>query len=184
MKQLFFLVEEPSMKEVLDALLPFILPPEVGFKIIKHEGKQDLERSIPRKLKAIQIPGVQFIVVRDQDSADCIQVKERLRTLCIQSGRKDSLVRIVCNELESWFLGDLAAVEQAFHRRGLAGRQGNAKYRNPDELHNAAQELKKLVPEYQKISGSRAIAQHMTPDNNCSHSFQVFIEGVRRCSSR
>jgi predicted ATPase len=33
----------------------------------------------------LQIPGVKFIVVRDQDSADCIQVKERLRTLCIQS---------------------------------------------------------------------------------------------------
>lgn len=56
MKELVFLVEEPSIKGLglLKVLLPKILPEEVSFKIIKHEGKTDLKRSIPRKMRAYQ----------------------------------------------------------------------------------------------------------------------------------
>lgn len=50
--ELIFLLEEPSMKATLENLLPKIIPPEINYKCIAHEGKQDLEKSIPRKLKA------------------------------------------------------------------------------------------------------------------------------------
>lgn len=46
-----FLLEEPSMKVALEGLLPRILPGE-NFRLIAHEGKQDLAKSIPRKLRA------------------------------------------------------------------------------------------------------------------------------------
>ena len=49
---LVFLLEERSMKEFLDILLPKILPENVGFRTIPHEGKSDLEKSIKTKLKA------------------------------------------------------------------------------------------------------------------------------------
>jgi hypothetical protein len=49
---LVFLLEEPSMKALLDVLLPRIIPENITFKCIPHEGKQDLEKSIPKKLKA------------------------------------------------------------------------------------------------------------------------------------
>ena len=47
MSELVFLLEEPSMKVLLDDLLPRFYP-TLSFRCIPHEGKQDLERSIPR----------------------------------------------------------------------------------------------------------------------------------------
>ena len=69
------MLEEPSMKELLKMILPRVLPEEVQYYLIKHEGKQDLEKSLPRKLRAIT-QDARFIVVRDQDSADCHEVKQ------------------------------------------------------------------------------------------------------------
>jgi hypothetical protein len=41
-------------------------------------------------------------------------------------------------------------------------------------------ELKKLIPAYQQISGSQKISQYMDIEKNKSHSFHVFMSGVRR----
>ena len=70
MTKLVFLVEEPSMADLLDGLLPRLFP-ALRFQCVPHDGKQDLEKSIPRKLRAWREPGVRFVVTRDQDSADC-----------------------------------------------------------------------------------------------------------------
>jgi hypothetical protein len=107
--KIVFLLEEASIKEFLDIVLPKILSSGVTFMTVPHEGKQDLERSIPRKLRAWLEPNVRFVIVRDQDGTDCIRLKEKLYRQCVESGRPDTMVRIVCNELESWFLGDLPA---------------------------------------------------------------------------
>ena len=110
---LVFLLEEASMKTVLDIILPQILPESVEFKTIPHSGKSDLEASIPHKLKAWRQPDTKFIIVRDQDSGDCVQIKEALKRLAEPYGRP-VLIRIACRELESWYLGDLKAVSQAY----------------------------------------------------------------------
>jgi hypothetical protein len=178
MKQLVFLLEEESMKALLDVLLPQILPQGINFLCISHEGKQDLEKSIPRKLRAWQTPDTAFVIVRDKDGADCIEIKKHLVNLCAQAGRNDSLVRIACHELESWFLGDLAAVEKAFNIKKLAEQQRNRKYKEPDKLSNASEELEKLVKGYRKVSGAKKIAAYMAIDQNYSHSFNCFISGV------
>lgn len=47
MSRIVFLLEERSMKTLLDGLLPRFLP-GISFLCIPHEGKQDLEKSIPR----------------------------------------------------------------------------------------------------------------------------------------
>ena len=166
------------MKALLDILLPQILPPEIDFLCIPHEGKQDLEKSIPRKLRAWQTPDTTFVIVRDKGGADCIEIKNRLVNLCQQAGHSDSLVRIACHELESWFLGDLGAVEKAFNIKKLAEQQRNRKYKEPDKLSNASEELEKLVKGYRKVSGAKKIAAYMTIDQNYSHSFNCFISGV------
>lgn len=44
-------------------ILPKVLPEGVQYHLIKHEGKQDLEKSLPRKLRAIT-HDARFIVVR------------------------------------------------------------------------------------------------------------------------
>jgi hypothetical protein len=179
MKEIVFLVEEPSMKEFLKVILPKVLPEEVFYRIIPHEGKQDLEKSIPKKLRAFRQPDTHFVVLIDQDSNDCLVLKKRLLELCQESGRENCLVRIVCHELETWFLGDLEAVGQAFSKQNLARRQREAKFRQPDRLTNPAQVLKLLVPEYQKVNGARAIGKHLKLCENESHSFAVFLKGLQ-----
>ena len=180
MSKIVLLLEEPSMKEALQGLLPKILPPEVHWQAIPHEGKRDLEGSIPRKLRGWREPGVRFIVMRDQDQAPCLVLKNKLLTLCQQAFRPDSMVRIVCHELESWFLGDLKAVGQAYDLPDLHTLQDKRKFKDPDHLSSPYLELKKLVKDYQKVSGARAIGPRLDPDNNRSKSFQVFIQGIRR----
>ncbi len=179
MSKLVFLLEEPSMKEALKGLLPRLLPDNIECRYIPHEGKRDLEKSIPRKLRAWREPGVRFVVVRDQDNGPCKNVKRRLLELCERGDRSDTLIRIACRELESWFLGDLAAVEAGMGVGNLAKMQNKRKFRDPDRLGSPSAELKRLAPAYQKISGARSIGTHLDPDRNRSHSYRVFIEGLR-----
>ena len=47
MSRVVFLLEEYSMKALLDALLPRLFP-DLRFLCVPHEGKGDLEKSIPR----------------------------------------------------------------------------------------------------------------------------------------
>ncbi len=77
MKLVFFL-EERSMKELLDGILPKILPDGITFKTIPHEGKYDLERSLPIKLRAWNESDTSFIIVHDQDSNNCIELKKKI----------------------------------------------------------------------------------------------------------
>ena len=180
MAHLVFMLEEQSAKEMLDILLPRLLPPEVTFLCIPHEGKQDLEKSVSIKLKQWNVPDSWFVVIHDKDQADCLRLKDRLKTLCVESGRPETLVRIAVHELESWFLGDLAAVDKAFSRQDLAGKQQSRKFRNPDALANAQEELKKLVKGYQKVAGARAVAPHLALEGNTSTSFQCLVSGIRK----
>ena len=88
--KLVFLLEEPSMKYLLDELLPRILPENVEFQTIPHKGKQALERSIPRKLRGWTEPGdVRFVILHDQDTKDCVKLKQDLMALC--AGRANYL---------------------------------------------------------------------------------------------
>ena len=60
--------------------------------------------------------------------------------------------------------------------------QRSKKYRAPDALANAADELKRITNyEYQKIDGSRRIAEHLRLDgSNRSASFNMLVSGIRR----
>jgi hypothetical protein len=179
---LIFLLEEESMRAVLEVILPKLT--NKTFRCIAHQGKQDLAQSIPRKLKVFQNinPETKFIIVHDQDSHDCVKLKNELKKLCSEVEQKNVLIRIVCRELESWFLGDLAAVEKAYELQPnrLRKQQNKNKFRNPDRLNCAKQELKSLVQEYYQLHHAKKIAPHLSITDNCSHSFCVFIEGIQK----
>jgi len=98
MSRIVFLLEERSMKVLMDGLLPRMFP-ELDFLCVPHEGKQDLENN-------------------------------SLRTI---------------------------------NRR--------ARYRNPDSITNPSNEIVKLIPEFQKISGARRMAPYLSEDGNNSPSF-------------
>lgn len=182
MKRVIFLLEEYSMKVLLDGLLPRLFPP-LHFLCVPHEGKQDLERSIPRKLRAWREPGVRFCVIRDNDGADCAAVKRSLVEACEQGGRQDSLVRIACQELEAWYFGAPDALATAFGRADLHRILEKARFRDPDSIDQPATALAELVPEFQKVSGARSLAPLLTRENG-SRSFQVLMSGIERLSKQ
>lgn len=184
MGRVVFLLEEPSMKAFLDEYLPRAFP-DLPFLCVRHDGIKDLEASIPRKLRAWREPGVRFVVLRDNHGADCKTVKRRLISLCEQGNRKDSLIRIVCQELESWHLGSPEALAAAFESPALVKRASQHKFADPDRLTNAAQEMGRLVTGFRKIDGARRMGRAMPTDSTISRSksFQVFCNGLSRLVS-
>jgi len=187
MTQLVCLLEEPSAEEMLKAVCKRILPAEVQTRFLVFEGKQDMDRQLERKLKYWNLSGSVFLIMRDQDSSDCHIVKENLKSKTAAAGKIDkTIIRIACHELESFYLGDLAAVEKGLKLHGLSALQEKRKYREPDSLANAAQVLKKLTGgKYQKISGSRAIGEFLRLDGgNRSQSFNALLNGIRQLTGQ
>ena len=179
MEKIVFLLEEESMKKVLMVILPKLMPQSYIFQCVHHNGRSALEKSIRIKTKGWREPNVRFVIVHDKDSADCKILKSKIFNMIFETRRPDTLIRIVCTELESWFLGDLNAVEEAFHV-DLSKKKNKTIYKNPDVISNAKQELRRLVPQYQPISGAERISKFLDINRNRSKSFQVFISGVRR----
>lgn len=180
MTELVFMLEEPSARSMLEGLLPRFLPDDVIVRYIVFEGKQDLEKNLVRRMRGYRVPGSLFVVMRDQDSGDCFAIKQRLLQLCGQAGKSRVLVRIACKELESWYLADLAAVENGLELTGIAKHQNKQKFRASDYIGSPSAELAKLTNGfYQKVSGSRSIGPFLDLSNRRSNSFRIFIEGIK-----
>lgn len=178
---LVFMLEEPSMRHFLAGIMERVLPWNFTATYLVHEGKQDLEKSIPRKMRAWQIPDSLFIIIRDKDGEDPFTLKARLRALCAH--RPESLIRIPVHHLESWILGDMNAIAIAFGKPALAQLSSNRKFRNPDLLGNASDELSRLIPGYQKVSGARSVSPHMSLEGNRSPSFNLFLNDIQRLAA-
>ena len=183
MTKLVFLVEEPSMADLLNELLPRLFPCLL-FQCVPHEGKSDLEKSIPRKLRAWREPDVRFMVMRDQNGGDCRQVKAKLAERCKQGGRTDALVRVVCRELEAWYIGDEEALTQAFPdtAKQIRHELRKSRFRDPDSVDQPARALLGFIPEFRKRSGARSLGRYLSRENH-SCSYQFFLAGVDRLLS-
>ena len=183
MSRVVLLLEEYSMKALLDGLLPRLFP-HLMFQCVPHDGKADLEKSIPRKLRAWREPGVRFVVVRDNDRGDCLALKERLENLCSVRPQRDVMIRIVCQELEAWYLAEPDALADAFEKESLRRIGARKGFSQPDTVSYPARELARLVPKFQKVSGARILADHLTRKRNRSPSFHAMIDGIERLASR
>lgn len=175
-----FLLEEPSMKVFLAECLPRWVPgwrEGEHFLLIKHEGKSDLDRSIPIKLKAWREPGVRFVILRDNDGATCTEVKGRLLDLCADSGRA-AKVRLVCQELEGWYLADEMALREAYPAHEKAIRRLSKRFSDPDRCQKPSVELARAVPEFQKQDAARRLGLRLAPDRSRSSSCRVFSRTV------
>ena len=173
------------MATLLRNLLPKLFPDfreKEHWLIIPHQGKSDLERSYPRKMKEWREPMVRFILLRDNDGVDCLALKHRLIST-VPDHAPAYLVRIVCQELEGWLLGDMAAVAAAYPAAARHRSFKNLSKKDPDTLANAAELIKALTGTGAKVARVSMIAKHLQPSNNRSHSFQVFVNGLRRMLS-
>lgn len=180
MNELVVLTEEPSAKDLLEGLLPRLLPANWTFRCVPYEGKQDLEKRMGILLRHWRNPDARFVVLRDQDSGDCRTIKADLIARCHAAGRLDVLVRIACRELEAWIAGDLQAFAAEFWVPAAARASNKAKFRNPDLLGSPVTELRQFLSGYQKRDGARRMGLRLDADSNQSPSFAAFCHGVRK----
>lgn len=194
------LVEEPSAEVALKLLLPQILGDEVKFRILAHQDKLHLLKSLPNTLRGYRhwLPDNYWLIVLiDEDRDDCHKLKQKLEDIALKAGLSTKtnpdgdgnfsvINRIVIEELEAWFFGDIPALVEAFPRvpETLDRRQS---YRDPDAIRGGTWEaLERVLREggyykngLAKIDAARKIAEYMDPDRNRSKSFQVFRDALR-----
>jgi Domain of unknown function (DUF4276) len=199
-----FLVEDLSTQEACTIFLPKLLPSGTEYEIRSFRGKQDLLSKLPDRLKAYRgwIPqDWRIVVLVDLDNDNCQDLKRKLedmsqqagfitRSTCIQGQPFQVLNRIMIEELEAWFFGDVEAIGQAYTgiHSSLAQK---AKYRDPDAIQGGTWEA--LQRELQrvghfkggldKVKAAREIAQFMNPEVNRSPSFQTFRHGLLEMTS-
>ncbi len=194
-----FLVEEASAEAALKNLIPKIISPDVTFDIHPYEGKTDLIKKIPKRLKGYThwIPiDWRIVVLIDQDQQDCLMLKQTLEQAAQDAGliTKTSvksnctflvLNRIAIEELEAWFFGDVEAIQKAYPRIP-SNLDLKAKFRIPDAITGGTWEaLEKVLQKsgyykggLPKVETARNISSYMNPHSNRSRSFQVFRDGL------
>ena len=179
MREIVVLTEEPSIRPVFESLERKLDLGDARLQIITHNVVSDLERSLPRKLRGWRNPDSAFLVVRDNDGGNCAARKARLQKIIDDAGRADrTLIRIVCQELEAWFLGD----RQAMHDAGVlpAGANPAILRGNPDQIDKPSRRLDEYLKGYAKIEGALKIAPYMEPDRNRSVSFRHIVNALLR----
>lgn len=186
---IFLFTEEPSLQAFVTILIAKLFP-TLNVQYRRYQGKQDFKKNIRNNIATLskQYPHAKFMVVLDKDSHDCKTLKAGLKEECEQAGLDTSqfLIRIVCTELESWYLGDLEAISKADFSFRQKVSQKNQKFRDPDRLANAKQELQKLLKSvYVPTQFASQVALHFANriDVNCSCSFQHFISGFKKLST-
>lgn len=200
--RLFIHVEEPSMKEVMDVLLPRLLAGRsVQPKVIDHGSKQGLLTNLSKRMRGYANwpePGLRVMVLVDRDNDNCATLKSALESAAISMGmhtkskpdhtkRFRVVNRVVIEELEAWFLGDVYALAKAYP--GVSptlGRQ--SRFRDPDAVAGGTWEalLKTLKKaghyvgsnQLPKIEVVRRISPLMSLNDNRSRSFNEFLTGL------
>ncbi|MDC0834154.1 DUF4276 family protein [Geitlerinema sp. CS-897] len=193
-----FLVEEYSAEMALENLLLKFLPEDVTFQIHAFQGKRDLLKKLPDRLRGYRawIPeNYRIVVLCDRDNDNCFDLKQTLEQQAILCGfttksnyPSDDFVvlnRIAIEELEAWFLGDADAITKAYPKI-LPKFATQKRYRHPDEIVGAWEALEKLLQSknyhpggLNKVEAARAISEEMQPDLNRSPSFQCFFSGIK-----
>jgi hypothetical protein len=186
------LVEEHSAEAAFKTLVPKIVGQDVSFAIRRFQGKQDLLKRLPGVLRGFAVriswEALRVVVLIDRDAQDCRELKRQLVGLSQEAELPSEFVlhRVVIDELESWFLGDVPAMRTAYELLPKdLGKQ--ARYRDPDATGKASRALEDLLRSQgyhrnglAKTVVAEAVAPHMDIENNRSKSFQVFRDGLRR----
>ena len=188
MNTLYILTEEPSIKNIFEVVLPQVLPQNMAFRILIHQGKKDLEKTLAEKITSLsKIKGAKILITIDQDTNDCKQLKQKLTGLIGKNCSCDYKIRIVCKELESWLLGDLSAIEKAFPRFRSMSFLKKTQMRDVDKIKGKPSDfLLSIIPDYKdrkklpKLEFSKKIAPFLDIANNSSVSFNHTMDAIKK----
>ena len=167
---------------MLNDIIPRILKcNQISVDFMCFSGKQDLQKKIQHKLARYYTPHSVFLVMCDKDFQECKDLKYSLVHKVAKEKRAVTKIRIACHELESFYLGDLYAVGQAFDLPKISDLQQKKNYRDPDSHADPVKLLKSITNnKYQKVSGSRSIAPFLDLDgHNTSKSFAALLSAIQ-----
>lgn len=95
--------------------------------------------------------------------------------------------RIVCEELEAWYPGDVSALRAVYPHLSVT-LHTSARFRDPDAVkggtHEALFRVLQRAGYYRgasrlpKMEVARRVSPHMTPETNRSTSFGQFVSGL------
>lgn len=176
---LIIFTEEPSMKEALRHLLPKLGVDPRNVRIISFDGIGNMMNSLPLQLRALAVDrNARVLILRDNDNGNCLHHKSAIVHQVASAGLTTrTKVRIVCQMLESWFIGDANALACSRHlTRPVPKRLRTC---DPDSLGNPKSELRRLRDGYNEITGAKAIAPHLDTSANRSASFRMTVEAIR-----
>ena len=197
---LHILVEEPSMEEALQFILPKMLGSHINIEIRRFQCKDDLLKKLPQRLSGYAnflLDTAKVLVIVDRDDDDYYQLKQSLEDMARQAGlgtrqypvqgQFKVINRIAIEELESWFFGDWGAVCAAYPKldKNIANK---AAYRDPDAIKGGTweameRELQKkgyFKQGLRKLELARKVACHMNPMHNKSKSFCCLRDALRQ----
>lgn len=182
------------MEAFLNAALPAMLPQGVTFAMHVYQGKYDLLRKLPARLKGYQtwLPDNHRIVVLvDRDADDAVQLKQSLEAVSAAAGLVTKTVaandnwqavnRIAIEELEAWYFGDWEAVKLAFPKVNSRVPQ-KAGFRDSDGIAGGTWEAFERTLQrsgyykagLRKVEAASAVAAHFDAGRCTSVSLQHF----------
>lgn len=152
---------------------------------------------LPNRLRAYHhepLSSHKIVVLIDSDHQDCTELKFKLEQIVANAGLVTKTTdcksfrvvnRIVVEELEAWFFGDIHALSSAYSSvpKSLCAKKG---YEFPDKIHDPSEKLSHLLKkEYSgkmpKLEVAGRISRHMIAERNISLSFREFCDGVCAC---
>ena len=144
-------------------------------------------------------PDWRLFVMVDRDGDDCRELKKQLEAAAAKSGLRTRsqagccwqvVNRIVIEELEAWYFGDWEAVRNAWPRVPPTIPH-RARYRDPDAIPGGTWEaFERILKRHgyfqtglRKIEAAQAVAAHIDPQRNRSHSFAAFREALAEAAA-
>jgi hypothetical protein len=197
-EHLEILVEEPSMEVFLREFLPRLLRECATFNVYPSQGKDDLLRILPVRLRgyAAWLPeNWRVVVVLDRDDQDCHELKRVMEVIAADAGLRSRssidddnwqvVTRVAIEELEAWYFGDWTAVREIYPKvpETIAEK---APYRDPDNIRGGTWEAFERVLQkagyfqsgLAKMEVARSLGERLDVTRNRSHSFGVFRDAL------
>jgi hypothetical protein len=176
-RDILVFVEEPSAYEIARAVARKLGLLE-RVTILTHQGAGDLERSLANKIANDPLPNSKFLILRDADNKDCRALKRDLRERVPRGKRARTVVRIVCQELEAWYL----AQPEALIAAGALARQipKSVLNANADAIGDPKRLFLSLAHDKGQIEHARRIGPELNILSTQSASFKHFVSGLRR----
>jgi hypothetical protein len=194
-------VEEPSAEAAMFILMPRIIGADHSYRVYNLGDKSRLKRELPKRLQSYRgmaMDQIRIVALIDRDGDDCVALKAELEDMAAKAhlptraNRSLNKVipvmdtRIIIEELEAWFIGDVPALKAAYPKVP-ATLDKQAAFRNPDAVAGGTWEaLERQLQKngyhlggLAKIKLARDVAPHMDPERNRSSSFRRFRDALR-----